>query len=300
MGPLLRTPGGTVLVQWVGKRRPGVGSVLSKATRSLGNSVDELASPSGATCGASSPGPPAGSDLLQRGTTPHLHSQGGRGYNAQSLGWVTHLRLGSRLPPDPGQGTREGRPLTRPGPALRAPVPGQTTTSTSPASPATCTAPRWTGSGSSWFPPATARPASSRTSEGFACLENVRLLHTATGLVALTARLGPAAVAAAGPSQQPLPSLPQPIGCDGVLFSTHALDKCGVCQGDGSSCTHVTGNYRKGTAHLGERLRPRLRAGPGAAPSPPAKRHCASPAPRGPPGPPAPGPGEPARCSPFG
>lgn len=89
MGPLLRTPGGTVLVQWVGKRRLGVGSVLLKVTRSLGNSVDELASPSGATCGASSPGPPAGSDLLQRGTTPHLHSQGGRGYNAQSLGWVT-------------------------------------------------------------------------------------------------------------------------------------------------------------------------------------------------------------------
>ncbi|OXB76327.1 UNVERIFIED_CONTAM: hypothetical protein H355_006738 [Colinus virginianus] len=42
----------------------------------------------------------------------------------------------------------------------------------------------------------------------------------------------------------------QPIGCDGILFSTHTLDKCGVCQGDGSSCTHVTGSYRKGNAHL--------------------------------------------------
>ncbi|KAJ1077934.1 hypothetical protein K5549_011261 [Capra hircus] len=42
----------------------------------------------------------------------------------------------------------------------------------------------------------------------------------------------------------------EPIGCDGVLFSTHTLDKCGVCQGDGSSCTHVTGNYRKGNTHL--------------------------------------------------
>ncbi|PKK24325.1 ADAMTS-like 2 [Columba livia] len=42
----------------------------------------------------------------------------------------------------------------------------------------------------------------------------------------------------------------EPIGCDGILFSTHTLDKCGVCQGDGSSCTHVTGSYRKGNAHL--------------------------------------------------
>ncbi|OCT67005.1 ADAMTS-like protein 2 [Xenopus laevis] len=46
----------------------------------------------------------------------------------------------------------------------------------------------------------------------------------------------------------------EPIGCDGVLFSTHTLDKCGVCQGDGSSCTHVTGNYRKGASHLGYSL----------------------------------------------
>lgn len=48
------------------------------------------------------------------------------------------------------------------------------------------------------------------------------------------------------------PCFLQPIGCDGVLFSTHTLDKCGVCQGDGSSCTHVTGNYRKGNNHLGK------------------------------------------------
>lgn len=55
------------------------------------------------------------------------------------------------------------------------------------------------------------------------------------------------------PSQRPSPPpFLQPIGCDGVLFSTHTLDKCGVCQGDGSSCTHVTGNYRKGNAHLGK------------------------------------------------
>ncbi|KAM4663365.1 ADAMTS-like protein 2 [Discoglossus pictus] len=46
----------------------------------------------------------------------------------------------------------------------------------------------------------------------------------------------------------------EPIGCDGVLFSTHTLDKCGVCQGDGSSCIHVTGNYRKGASNLGYSL----------------------------------------------
>ncbi|XP_053137674.1 ADAMTS-like protein 2 isoform X2 [Hemicordylus capensis] len=46
----------------------------------------------------------------------------------------------------------------------------------------------------------------------------------------------------------------EPIGCDGVLFSTHTLDKCGVCQGNGSSCTHVTGSYRKGNSHLGYSL----------------------------------------------
>lgn len=55
------------------------------------------------------------------------------------------------------------------------------------------------------------------------------------------------------PAASPPPFL-QPIGCDGVLFSTHTLDKCGVCQGDGSSCTHVTGNYRKGNTHLGKSL----------------------------------------------
>ncbi|XP_021507621.1 ADAMTS-like protein 2 isoform X1 [Meriones unguiculatus] len=53
----------------------------------------------------------------------------------------------------------------------------------------------------------------------------------------------------------------EPIGCDGVLFSTHTLDKCGVCQGDGSSCTHVTGNYRKGNNHLGYSLVTHIPAG---------------------------------------
>ncbi|XP_064891741.1 ADAMTS-like protein 2 isoform X4 [Columba livia] len=53
----------------------------------------------------------------------------------------------------------------------------------------------------------------------------------------------------------------EPIGCDGILFSTHTLDKCGVCQGDGSSCTHVTGSYRKGNAHLGYSLVTHIPAG---------------------------------------
>ena len=43
----------------------------------------------------------------------------------------------------------------------------------------------------------------------------------------------------------------QPIGCDGVLFSPNVLDKCGVCQGDGSSCSRITGNFRRGTTTLG-------------------------------------------------
>ncbi|XP_067826123.1 LOW QUALITY PROTEIN: ADAMTS-like protein 2 [Heptranchias perlo] len=46
----------------------------------------------------------------------------------------------------------------------------------------------------------------------------------------------------------------EPIGCDGVLFSTQTLDKCGICQGNGSSCIRVTGNYRKGASHLGYSL----------------------------------------------
>ncbi|XP_067867928.1 ADAMTS-like protein 2 [Heterodontus francisci] len=45
----------------------------------------------------------------------------------------------------------------------------------------------------------------------------------------------------------------EPIGCDGVLFSTQTLDKC-ICQGNGSSCIRVTGNYRKGASHLGYSL----------------------------------------------
>ncbi|KAJ7308118.1 hypothetical protein JRQ81_008628 [Phrynocephalus forsythii] len=53
----------------------------------------------------------------------------------------------------------------------------------------------------------------------------------------------------------------EPIGCDGVLFSTHTLDKCGVCQGNGSSCVHVTGSYRKGNSYLGYSLVTHIPAG---------------------------------------
>ncbi|XP_036983721.2 ADAMTS-like protein 2 [Artibeus jamaicensis] len=53
----------------------------------------------------------------------------------------------------------------------------------------------------------------------------------------------------------------EPIGCDGVLFSTHMPDRCGVCQGDGSSCTRVSGTYRKGNAQLGYFLVTHIPAG---------------------------------------
>uniref|UniRef100_A0A8C9QWM2 ADAMTS like 2 n=1 Tax=Scleropages formosus TaxID=113540 RepID=A0A8C9QWM2_SCLFO len=43
----------------------------------------------------------------------------------------------------------------------------------------------------------------------------------------------------------------EPVGCDGVLFSSHTLDKCGVCQGDGSSCKKITGSFRHRNHSLG-------------------------------------------------
>ncbi|XP_068594661.1 ADAMTS-like protein 2 [Brachionichthys hirsutus] len=46
----------------------------------------------------------------------------------------------------------------------------------------------------------------------------------------------------------------EPIGCDGILFSSNTLDKCGICQGDGSSCSKVNGNFRRGAATLGYSL----------------------------------------------
>ncbi|XP_060559602.1 LOW QUALITY PROTEIN: A disintegrin and metalloproteinase with thrombospondin motifs 3-like [Ruditapes philippinarum] len=35
------------------------------------------------------------------------------------------------------------------------------------------------------------------------------------------------------------------VGCDGVRGSNLKLDECGVCQGNGSTCKHVTGTYSK-------------------------------------------------------
>lgn len=239
------------------------------------------------------PGASKSAQTSCRGDAAH-YSQGSRGWTlgaclgqitcisvpistAEALGKVPSTLQVSVSPSVPwtegclhrGGGWREMSPtlaLQRP----ETPVSPQTTTCTSPASRVTCTAPLWMASGSSWCLPATARPASSPTCAGSACLENVRLFNTvaeaSTGALAPAAHPVAQSVAAPGsrlgalPAASPPPFL-QPIGCDGVLFSTHTLDKCGVCQGDGSSCTHVTGNYRKGNAHLGKSLwRPRSRA----------------------------------------
>lgn len=180
-----------------------------------------------------------------------------------------HLCNGGALSPCKEEGSPRVQPPIHPE-ALCLP---QTTTCTSPASHVTCTAPRWTASGSSWSPPATALPANSPTCEGFACLENVRLLNIVAHVPLVSLRRRPPARPrwrrpGAGPWRAPSSPLRlslQPIGCDGALFSTHTLDKCGVCQGDGSSCTHVMGNYRKGNANLGKSVAaptPRTPRGP--------------------------------------
>ncbi|KAJ8270315.1 hypothetical protein GJAV_G00112880 [Gymnothorax javanicus] len=43
----------------------------------------------------------------------------------------------------------------------------------------------------------------------------------------------------------------QMVGCDGKLYSTKTVDKCGVCGGNGGSCYRISGSYRKGIAQLG-------------------------------------------------
>lgn len=128
------------------------------------------------------------------------------------------------------------------------------TTFTSPATPATCTAPPSMASGSWWCWHETAPPASTAATAASAWTVSARWvqclffqlyttwvttskdkLHTNFHLTLLIDC-----------------SPPQPIGCDGVLFSSNTLDKCGVCQGDGSSCSRVTGNFRRGATTLGE------------------------------------------------
>ncbi|XP_023146487.2 ADAMTS-like protein 2 isoform X2 [Amphiprion ocellaris] len=43
----------------------------------------------------------------------------------------------------------------------------------------------------------------------------------------------------------------QPVGCDGKLFSSRTVDRCGVCGGNGTSCQRISGSYRKALAQLG-------------------------------------------------
>uniref|UniRef100_A0A8C9X3W8 Si:ch211-267e7.3 n=1 Tax=Sander lucioperca TaxID=283035 RepID=A0A8C9X3W8_SANLU len=43
----------------------------------------------------------------------------------------------------------------------------------------------------------------------------------------------------------------QPVGCDGELYSSKTVDRCGVCGGNGTSCQRISGSYRKALAQLG-------------------------------------------------
>ncbi|XP_026062244.1 ADAMTS-like protein 2 isoform X2 [Carassius auratus] len=43
----------------------------------------------------------------------------------------------------------------------------------------------------------------------------------------------------------------QVVGCDGKLYSSKTIDKCGVCGGNGGSCYRVSGSYRRGITQLG-------------------------------------------------
>ncbi|KAG9338438.1 hypothetical protein JZ751_025842, partial [Albula glossodonta] len=42
----------------------------------------------------------------------------------------------------------------------------------------------------------------------------------------------------------------QMVGCDGKLYSSKTVDKCGVCGGNGGSCYRISGSYRKGITQL--------------------------------------------------
>lgn len=42
----------------------------------------------------------------------------------------------------------------------------------------------------------------------------------------------------------------QPIGCEGELYSTKTVDRCGVCGGGGTSCQRVSGSYRRALTQL--------------------------------------------------
>ncbi|XP_074545032.1 ADAMTS-like protein 2 isoform X2 [Halichoeres trimaculatus] len=42
-----------------------------------------------------------------------------------------------------------------------------------------------------------------------------------------------------------------PVGCDGQLYSSKMVDRCGVCGGNGTLCQRVSGSYRKALTQLG-------------------------------------------------
>ncbi|XP_051809516.1 ADAMTS-like protein 2 isoform X3 [Acanthochromis polyacanthus] len=43
----------------------------------------------------------------------------------------------------------------------------------------------------------------------------------------------------------------QPVGCDGKLYSSRTVDRCGVCGGNGTSCQRISGSYRTALTQLG-------------------------------------------------
>ncbi|KAM6948265.1 ADAMTS-like protein 2 [Aplochiton taeniatus] len=53
----------------------------------------------------------------------------------------------------------------------------------------------------------------------------------------------------------------QTVGCDGQLYSSRTLDRCGVCGGNGTSCLRVSGSYRRAVTQLGYVLITHIPAG---------------------------------------
>lgn len=43
----------------------------------------------------------------------------------------------------------------------------------------------------------------------------------------------------------------QVVGCDGKLYSSKNIDKCGICGGNGDTCYRISGSFRKGITQLG-------------------------------------------------
>ncbi|XP_026790363.2 ADAMTS-like protein 2 isoform X6 [Pangasianodon hypophthalmus] len=54
----------------------------------------------------------------------------------------------------------------------------------------------------------------------------------------------------AGNTMSGFPSI-QVVGCDGKLYSSKSVDKCGICGGNGDTCYRISGSYRKGITQLG-------------------------------------------------